>query len=48
MIYYKEMSEVINSIKIIIIIIIIINEKVKRRFYYVCLEVKYFTCKTHF
>ena len=45
MIYYKEMSEVINSIKIIIIII---NEEVKKRFCYVCLEVKYFTCKTHF
>ena len=48
MIYYKEMSEVINSIKIIIIIIIIINEEVKKRFCFVCLEVKYFTCKTHF
>ena len=50
MIYYKEMSEVINSIKIIIIIIIIIiiNEEVKKRFCYDCLEVKYFTCKTHF
>lgn len=46
MIYYKEMSEVINSIKIIIIIII--NEEVKKRFCYVCLKVKYFTCKTHF
>ena len=45
MIYYKEMSEVINRVKIIIIII---NEEVKKRFCYVCLEVKYFTCKTHF
>ena len=46
MIYYKEMSEVINSIKIIIIIII--NEEVKKRFCYVRFEVKYFTCKTYF
>ena len=45
MIYYKEMSEVINRVKIIIIII---NEEVKKRFCYVRFEVKYFTCKTYF